>query len=426
MSRRVVITGLGVVSPNGTGLEEFEKAIREGKSGITFDEVMHERNSNCHISGRPTIDEAKVKKLLPAGLYNKLDNRAMKYACLAGAEAWQDAGLEFVGQDESPDYDSGLIFGVGALAMGEFIRDKIEIGYEFGPRKIGSRLVEQTMNSGAMTYLNKILGLGNLVTSNSNACSTGTEAAILGYERIMAGKAKRMLCGSTESEGWIIWGAFDGMRILCTKFNDDPERGSRPMAEDAAGLVPAAGAGAFLLEDLDTALERGAPIYGEIVAAQVTNGGLRNGGSITAANPEATTIAIQRSIEEAGITGEEIDLICGHLTSTIGDVREIASWKSALGLSKENFPTINTLKSMIGHCLGASGAIEMVAAMIQLKKQFIHPNINIESLHPEIVSLIGREAVTDRLIEQDLTYIIKANLGFGDSNSCLIFKKWIE
>lgn len=426
MSKRVVITGLGVVSPNGTGLADFEQAIREGKSGITFDDIMFERNANCHISGRPTIDEADVKKVLPAGLYNKLENRAMKYACLAGSEAWLDAGLEFVGQDESPDYDSGLIFGVGALAMGEFIRDKIELGYEFGPRKIGSRIVEQTMNSGAMTYLNKILGLGNMVTSNSNACSTGTEAAIMGYERIKAEKAKRMLCGSTESEGWIIWGAFDGMRILCTKFNNEPERGSRPMAEDASGLVPAAGAGAFLLEDLDAALERGAKIYGEIVAGQLTNGGLRNGGSITAANQEATNIAIQRSLEEAGITGDDIDLICGHLTSTIGDPREIATWKSALDRTKENFPTINTLKSMIGHCLGASGAIEMVAAMLQLKNQFVHPNINIESLHPEIVSLIGREAVTDRLIEKEITYIIKANLGFGDSNSCLIFKKWNE
>lgn len=426
MSKRVVITGLGVVSPNGTGLEEFEKAIREGKSGITFDEVLQERKMYCQISGRPEYDEALITELLPKALYSKLENLAMKHACVAGAEAWRDAGLEFVPADSDPDWDTGMIFGVGALAMGEFVRDRINQGYEFGPRKIGSRMVEQTMNSGAMTYLNKIIGCGNIVASNSNACSTGTEAAILGYERIKSGKAKRMLCGSTESEGWIIWGAFDGMRILCTKFNDQPERGSRPMAADAAGLVPAAGSGAYVLEDLETALARGAKIYGEIVAGQLTNGGLRNGGSITAANPVATEIAIKRALDEANIGGEDIDLICGHLTSTIGDPREIATWKKALDRTKENFPIINTLKSMTGHCLGASGSIEMVSTMLQLHHQFIHPNINIESLHPEIVSLIRREAVTDRLIEREMTYVIKANLAFGDSNSCLIFKKWTE
>lgn len=426
MSKRVVITGLGVISPNGSGLVEFEEAIRNGKSGITYDQTMIELNSSCHITGRPTFDEDKLRQLLPSGLYSKLENRAIKFACLAGAEAWKDAGLDFTPNNENPDWDSGMIFGVGALAMGEFIRDKINLGYERGPRKIGSRMVEQTMNSGAMTYLNKIIGLGNLVASNSNACSTGTEAAILGYERILAGKAKRMLCGSTESEGWIIWGAFDGMRILCSKFNDAPEKGSRPMAADAAGLVPGAGAGAYVLEDLDSALERGARIYGEIVAGQVTNGGLRNGGSITAANSDATERAIKKSLDEANIDGDDIDLICGHLTSTIGDPREIATWKRALNRTKENFPTINTLKSMTGHCLGASGSIEMVATVLQLHKQFIHPNINIETLHPEIVSLIGTEPVTDRLIERDITYVIKANLAFGDSNSCLIFKKWNE
>lgn len=153
---------------------------------------------------------------------------------------------------------------------------------------------------------------------------------------------------------------------------------------------------------------------------------MRNGGSITAANSDATEIAIRKSLEQANITGDEIDLICGHLTSTVGDVREIATWKKSLDRTKENFPTINTLKSMVGHCLGASGSIEMVAALLQLHHQFVHPNINIESLHPEIVSLIGREAITGKLIEKEINYVIKANLAFGDSNSCLIFKKWNE
>lgn len=424
MNKRVVVTGLGVVSPNGTGLGEFKDAISSGKSGIRYDETLEKMKFTCRISGRPEYDESKLKEFLPGGLLAKLENRAMKHACLAGAEAWLDAGLEFIPNDQNPDWDSGMVFGAGSLAMGEFVPDKIRIVEESTPRKLGPRVVEQTMNSGAITYLNRIIGFGNLVLSNSNACSTGTEAAIIGYERIKAGKAKRMLCGSTESEGWLIWSAFDGLRILCGTSNDNPEQASRPMAADAAGIVPAAGAGAYVLEDLDSALERGARIYGEIVAGELTNGGLRNGGSITAANPDATQRAIKRALNEASITGDDIDLICGHLTSTVGDAREIASWKNALERTKENFPLINTLKAMTGHCLSASGSIEMVGALLQLHHQFVHPNINIETVHPEIVSLIGEDKIPKELLSKELNYIIKANLGFGDVNSCLIFKKW--
>ena len=426
MNKRVVITGLGVVSPNGIGLTEFLKAIKNGISGVTFDEILRDMNFACQVSGRPSYAEQKLKEILPAGLFAKMENKAMKHACVAGSEAWLDAGLEFTKNDENPDWDSGMVFGAGSLAMGEFIAPKFKIVEKENPRKIGPRIVEQTMNSGALIYLNKIIGLGNLVVANSNACSTGTEAAIIGYERIKSGKAKRMLCGSTESEGWVIWSAFEALRILCGNFNDTPERASRPMAADAAGLVPASGAGAYVLENLDSALERGATIYGEIVAGQLTSGGLRNGGSITAANPAATQRVIKASLAEASITDRDIDLICGHLTSTVGDSREIDSWKNALGCTKSNFPTINTLKSMTGHCLAASGAIEMVASLLQLHHQFIHPNINVENLHPEIVSLINKDAVITSMDERELNYVIKANLGFGDVNSCLIFKKWTE
>jgi 3-oxoacyl-(acyl-carrier-protein) synthase len=424
LNNRVVITGLGVVAPNGTGIETFNKAIRSGKSGVSFDESLAHLNFQCKVSARPKIDIDKLKEILPKGLFVKLENKAMKYACTAGHEAWSDAGLPFKEKNENPDWDNGVVFGVGNLALGEFLGNIFEKIISGNPRKIGSRIVEQTMNSGAVTYLNGMIGFGNIATANSTACATGTEAVILGYERIKMGKAKRMLCGSTESEGKYVWSGFEALRIICSDSNDEPERASRPMSADSAGFVPGTGSGALVLESLDSAIERNAKIYAEIVGSDIVNGGQRNGGSITANNPDGTVRAIKNSLKEAKISGDDIDLICGHLTSTIGDYREIDAWTKALERQGDDFPKINTMKSMIGHCLGASGSIELVAACLQMYHQYAHPNINIHNLHPKIVELISEKAINYSTIELPMNYLIKASLGFGDVNSCIILKKW--
>ena len=424
MNNRVVITGLGVVSPNGTGVDAFHSAIRKGESGVGHDDALKNLNFQCQVSAKPNYDEKKLKEILPAGLFIKLENEAMKYACLAGYEAWQDSGLPFTAKDENPDWDTGIIYGVGALAMDEFIGGKFEILQSGNPRKIGSRVVEQTMNSGAVTYLNKMIGFGNIATANSSACATGTEAVIMGYERIKTGKAKRMLCGSTESQGVFIWSGFEALRIICSDSNENPEKASRPLSANPAGFVPGTGSGALVLESLESALERGAKIYAEIVAGDIVNGGQRNGGSITANSPTATQRVMKTTMNEAGITGEDVDLICGHVTSTIGDVREVEAWTTALDRNGMNFPRINALKSMIGHCLGASGSIEMVAAALQIHHQFAHPNINIDNLHPEITSKIDSNAISFTELDMPIRYIMKASLGFGDVNSCIVLKKW--
>jgi 3-oxoacyl-(acyl-carrier-protein) synthase len=427
LSTRVVITGLGVVAPNGTGIKDFETALRNGKSGIEFDPILEKMNFQCKVSGKPSYDNAQLKEILPAGLLVKLENEAIKSACLAGSEAWLDAGLKFTPDDQNPDWDSGIIFGVGALAMDQFIGEKFKtILEQVAPRKLGSRIVEQTMNSGAVTYLNKIIGFGNLATANSSACATGTEAMIMGYDLIKSGKAQRMLCGSTESQGIYIWSGFEALRILSSDSNDEPTKASRPMSANSYSFVPGTGAGALVLEDLESALARGAHIYGEIVGTSIINGGQRNGGSITASNPHATRKAIKQSLIEAGITGDDIDLVSGHLTSTMGDVKEIEAWVDSLERSGNDFPFINAPKAMIGHCLGASGSIEMVAVALQLSKGFVHPNINIDNLHPDIVSLVGPDSILSEQLEKNLDYVIKASLGFGDVNSCIILKKWQE
>ena len=232
-----------------------------------------------------------------------------------------------------------------------------------------------------------------------------------------------MLAGGSEGATPYIWAGFDSMRVIARKFNDQPEKGSRPMSASANGFVPGAGAGVLVLEDLETALNRGARIYAEILGGHVNSGGQRNGGSMTAPNPEGVQRCIRSALVDADTTPDEIDAINGHLTATFADPGEIKNWSQALKREPQDFPYINSTKSMIGHCLGAAGAIESVAVVLQLHGGFLHPSINCEDVHPEI------EAYADKIPHTvkefpELKIIAKACFGFGDVNSCLIFKKW--
>jgi len=232
-----------------------------------------------------------------------------------------------------------------------------------------------------------------------------------------------MLAGGSEGPSPYIWAGFDAMRVICRKFNDQPEKASRPMSATACGFVPGSGGAILLLEEMESALKRGTRIYAEVLGGMVNCGGHRMGGSITAPNPEGVKRCIQGAVADAGIDPGEIDAINGHLTATFADPVEVRNWSIALGRGPENFPWINATKSMIGHCLGAAGAIECVAAVLQLYRGFIHPSLNCEDLHPDIAPFaksVPHTAVTD----PDLTIVAKAGFGFGDVNSCLIFRKW--
>ncbi|MNX57960.1 3-oxoacyl-[acyl-carrier-protein] synthase 1 [compost metagenome] len=280
------------------------------------------------------------------------------------------------------------------------------------------------MNSGVSAYLGGKLGLGNQVSTNSSACTTGTESILMAFERIKSGQAKRILAGSTSDSGPYIWGGFDAMRVCTFKHNETPENGSRPMSESASGFVPGSGAGALLLEDLESALERGAKIYAEVLGGNVNSGGQRGLGSMTAPNPIAVQKCIKSAVENAEIQSKDIDTINGHLTATSKDSLEIQNWSEALGRSGANFPYINSLKSTVGHCLSGAGSIESVASVLQLYHGFIFPNRNCEDVNPEITALIDSSRIPQKLIEKELTIVAKASFGFGDVNGCVIFKKY--
>ena len=422
MKNRVVITGLGVVAPNGVGVPAFTNAIKTGTSGITFHQSLKDKGFSCCIGGIPTVSEEKKAIYLSPLQLRGFNSTSILYGCMAGIDAWKDAGFT-VDEKSDLDHESGLIFGTGTSGIEKF-REAIYKIDDQKVRRLGSTSVVQTMASGISAYLGGILGLGNQVTTNSSACTTGTEALLMGFEHIKNGKAKRMLVGSSSDSSLYTWGGFDAMRVMSYKHNDTPEKGSRPMSETASGFVPGSGAGALVLESLESALERKATIYAEVLGGNINSGGQRNGGTLTAPNSEAVQRCITNAMADAKISSNEIDVINGHLTATSKDALEIENWTVALQRKGTEFPYINSLKSMVGHCLAAAGAIESVASVIQLKEQFVFPNINCEDIHPEILALIATEKIPQKASDREINIIAKASFGFGDVNACVIFKKY--
>jgi 3-oxoacyl-(acyl-carrier-protein) synthase len=425
MRKRVVVTGMGVAAPNAHGLDDFEKALREGRSGIRFQPLLEELKFGCQIAGIPeNFDEIRKNYFDREKLMSINDN--IGYASVSAVDAWTDGGFSIPdGDDETVDWDTGVIAGSGIGGMDTIAQSVVPMVNEGRVRRLGSRIVEQVMNSGTSARIGGLIGAGNKVTSNSSACSTGNEAVIDALWRIRMGLAKRMIAGGSEGASPYIWGGFDAMRVMCRKFNDNPAAGSRPLSASACGFVPGSGGAMLLLEELETALARGARIYAEIIGGAVNSGGQRMGGSMTAPNPEGVKRCIRAAVADAGIDPGRVDAINGHLTATYADPMEVKNWAEALERTPDNFPYINATKSLIGHCLGAAGAIESVASVLQVYRGFVHPSINSDDVHPDIAQYAAK--IPQTCVEfPELKYLVKAGFGFGDVNSCIIFKKWEE
>ncbi|WP_375325378.1 beta-ketoacyl-[acyl-carrier-protein] synthase family protein [Flagellimonas sp. GZD32] len=423
MNQRVVITGMGVVAPNGVGVSHFTESLKNGTSGITFHQKLKDLNFSCQIGGVPNVTDELQSEYFTDLQLRGFNSSGIRYGCIAGIDAWKDAGF-YTNPNSELDYDTGLIFGTGTSGVEKF-REAIYQLDDGQVRRLGSTVVIQTMASGISAYLSGMLGLGNQVTTNSSACTTGTEAVLMGYDRIKFGKAKRMLVGSCSDHGPYVWGGFDAMRVMTYKHNDNPVKGSRPMSASASGFVPGSGAGALVLESLESALERNASIYAEVLGGEVNSGGQRQGGTLTAPNPAAVQRCIKNALKNSEIDPSKIDAINGHLTATSKDALEIENWTKALGRKHKDFPLINSTKSLVGHCLAAAGSIECVASVIQLKAQFIAPNINCEDLHGDIKELVDVSRVPTQSRDANIQVIAKASFGFGDVNACVLFKRFI-
>jgi 3-oxoacyl-(acyl-carrier-protein) synthase len=423
MTRRVVVTGIGVVAPNGIGIAAFERALEVGRSGVRAIPKLRELGFGCQVAAVPEGIDERAAAAFDADELQAM-NSNHRFACLAALEAWENAGLPRPARsDDTVDWATGAILGTGIGGM-DTIGERVVPLTDGGKlRRLGSTAVEQVMASGISARVGGLLALGNQVTTNSSACSTGTEAIIEGCERIRSGRAERMLCGGSEGVSHYIWAGFDAMRVLTRASNDAPERASRPLSATAAGFVPAAGAGVLLLESLESARGRGAPIWAEVLGGAVNCGGHRGGGSMTAPNPSGVRRCIGAALDDAGVTPQDVDAINGHLTATGADAREVHAWAAALQRSPQTLPPITATKSMIGHALGAAGAIESVACVLMIQGGFLHPTINCEDPHPDIAPFAAA-IPHERRPMPDMQVLVKAGFGFGDVNACVVFGKW--
>ena len=340
--------------------------------------------------------------------------------CIAGLDCWEDAGLTI--DPDSTDWNTSIVFGSGIGGVETAGKVLVPMTDSARVRRLGSTVPERVMSSAVSARLGGLLGAGGQVTSNSSACSTSTESIINGYWMIREGRAARVLAGGCEGDSPYIWAGFDGMRVLSRNFNHAPEQASRPLSATAGGFVPASGAGALLLESLESARRRG---------ARDLCGSLRRGRQLRRAaqwrhhdrRQPRRCAALHSCGDRIGrYRAGEIDLISGHLTATQGDRIEVRNWRCALGLPPGRFPLLTAPKSLIGHALGAAGAIECVACVLQLQRNFVHPSLNCEDLHPDLEWC--DEFIPRTCIDREIHVVAKASFGFGDVNSCILFRKF--
>jgi 3-oxoacyl-(acyl-carrier-protein) synthase len=418
---RVVITGMGIVASNAVGLEAYRQALCEGKSGLSFHPQMKEMDFACQVAGVPEISQETLETYIEPALL-KTTNTSMRYAIIAAGECWRDAGFTQPKPDSPVDWNTAAIIGTslgGIDTAGELVVPETNAGRV---RRLGSSAIERVMASCAMACVSGLLGLGGQATTNSSACGTGTEAIVNGFWMIREGRSDRVLAGSSEPSSVYAWAGLDSLRVTMRKSNEQPQAASRPLSATAGGLVPAGGAGILMLESLASAQSRKARIYAEVLGGHSNGGGQRNGGSITASNPEGIQRCVLQGLETARTSPAEIDYINGHLTGTGGDPKEIRCISAALGRPLQDMPWVNSTKSMIGHGLAASGSMESIATIMQLVHGFIHPSINCEDFHPEILELAPR--VPQAAIAAQCQTALKTSFGFGDVNSCVVFRRW--
>lgn len=419
MRRRVVVTGMGVVAPNAIGVDAFDAALKVGRSGVRAQPKLAELGFGCQVAAVPEGADERATSTFDADDLLAM-NSNHRFACLAALEAWESGGLRRPAPGSDVDWDTGAILGTGIGGMDTIGERVVPLTDQKKLRRLGSTAVEQVMASGISARIGGLLALGNQVTTNSSACSTGTEAIVEGLERIRSGRAERMLCGGSEGASHYIWAGFDAMRVLTRASNGEPERASRPLSASAAGFVPAAGAGVLLLESLESAERRGARILAEVLGGMVNCGGHRGGGSMTAPNPDGVGRCIKGALADAGVAPRDVDALNGHLTATGADPREVRAWATALECGPGTLPPLTATKSLIGHALGAAGGIESVACVLMLAGGYLHPTINCDDVHPDIAPFSDSIPHVLRPAP-DLRVMAKASFGFGDVNACLVF-----
>ena len=403
--RRVVVTGLGIISSIGNNTDEVLANLKAGKSGIEFMPDFEQKGFRSQVAGT-------VKNLDLTEHVDKRDLRFMgkgsAFAYIAMAQAIKDANLS---EDMVSNERTGLIVGSGGPSV-ENLEFTIDIAREKGPKRVGPFMVPKTMSSTCSATLAtpyKIKGYNYSITS---ACSTSAHCVGNAYELIQWGKQDIVFAGGGEELHWGMAVQFDAMGALSTKYNDTPETASRAYDADRDGFVIGEGAGMLVLEEYEHAKARGAKIYAEVVGYGANSDGF----DMVAPSGEGAERCMKIALENVT---DKVDYINSHGTSTpVGDVKELGAMRNTFPADK--MPVIGSTKSYTGHSLGATGAQEAIYSLLMLDNDFIAESINIQNLDEDAKDL---PIATERMDNQNLNVVMSNSFGFGGTNASLVFKK---
>ncbi len=405
MTRRVVVTGLGIVSSLGNNKKEVYDSLFNARSGITFQPEYAAMGLRSHIAG--SIKNLNLEELIDRKLFRFMA-KGHAYAWLAMQEAIADSALS---EAMVSNIRTGLIVGAGG-ASHESILEGIDTIREKGIRRVGPYMVTKAMASGVSACLAtgaKIKGVNYAITS---ACSTSAHCIGAGVEQIQLGKQDIIFAGGAEEEHWTLSFMFDGMGALSSKYNDTPEKASRTYDVNRDGFVISGGGGILVLEEYEHAKARNAKIYAEVVGYGATSDGY----DMVAPSGEGAERCMALALQ--GI--DHVDYMNTHGTSTpVGDVKELEAIRTVFGDNKYGpMPHIASTKSLSGHALGAAGVNEAIYSLIMMENKFIAPSVNIEELDPLAKDL---PIVTKRIDNIEVKTAISNSFGFGGTNACLVF-----
>jgi 3-oxoacyl-[acyl-carrier-protein] synthase-1 len=403
--RRVVVTGMGIVSSIGNNTQEVLASLREAKSGISKAEDFAKYGFRCQVQGAPSLNPEEI-----------VDRRAMRFHAKGTAwnhvamdQAIRDAGLE---ENEISNERTGIIMGSGGPST-RIILEAGDITREKGPKRIGPFAVPKAMSSTASATLATWFKIKGVNYSISSACATSNHCVGNAYEMIQYGKQDVMFAGGCEDLDWSMSNLFDAMGAMSTKYNDTPARASRAYDANRDGFVIAGGAGVLVLEELEHAKARGARIYGEIVGYGMTSDGY----DMVAPSGEGAIRCMRMALKDVH---NPVDYINPHATSTpVGDQKEIEAIRQVFG-SGDKCPPISATKSLTGHSLGATGVQEAIYSLLMMQNGFICESAHIEELDPEFADM---NIVRSRIDDARIDTVLSNSFGFGGTNATLVFSR---
>lgn len=406
MTKRVVITGMGIWSCLGTSIETVKESLYKGKSGIVLQPERLEYGYRSGLTGiveMPVITKSMVDRHTRAGM-----SEEAQYAYMASRQAFEQAGvsLQYLHENEV-----GCIFGNDSSAKSVIESSKI-MDVKHDTAMLGYGLVFQSMNSTVNMNLSTIFHLTGANFTISAACASGSHSIGLGYMLIKQGMQEMVLCGGAQETNYYSMASFDALRAFSVRM-DEPTKASRPFDRDRDGLVPSGGSAALILEEYDHAVARGATILAEVIGYGFSS----NGCGISEPRDGGSVIAMSRAMKDAGLEPKDIDYVNAHATSTPqGDMYEaIALNKLFLG----ERALISSTKSMTGHECWMAGASEIVYSIIMMQNNFVAPNINFEN--PDEYS--EKLNLTAKTVETEVNTVLSNSFGFGGTNSALVIKK---